>query len=358
MADKTEAPTARRLQDAREEGKVARSVELNSAVILLIGALLLNSLGKSIVDASRKMILSSIQVLPGLQFTAEWLKSWLITQVGRFALPVGLMLLGFLGTGIAVTLAQTNFLWSSKRIGFKFEHINPINGLKRIFSSQGLIELGRALLKLALIGYVAYSYLSGQINQIVALGQTGFAAGVDHFVSLASGLILNIAESYLVLAIADYAFQRYRFMRSMRMTKEEVKEDFKRSEGDPFLRGRIRAQQRQIARNRMMANVKKATVVITNPTHLAVAMEYKPEKMNAPRLLAKGSYLQAQRIVDEARRHDIPVIQNIPLARAIYRTVEIDREIPPDLYVAMAEVLAYVYRQRGKKLPAAVPAGM
>jgi flagellar biosynthetic protein FlhB len=358
MGDKTEAPTARRMEDAREEGKVARSVELNSAVIILVASILLKGPGKQIVDQYKEMVQSSILVLPGLQFTGAWLKHWIIIQLERFALPMAILLLGLLLTGVVVTLAQTNFLWSSKRIGFKFEHINPINGFKRIFSSQGLIELGRALLKLALVGYVAYSYLSGKISEIIVLDQTGLAVGVSGFVDVASGLIMNVAEAYLVLAVVDYAFQRWRFMRSMRMTKEEVKEDFKRSEGDPFLRGRIRAQQRRLARNRMMSNVKKATVVITNPTHLAVAMEYKPENMNAPRVLAKGSYLQAQRIVEEARKHTIPVVQNIPLARAIYRNVDVDHEIPPDLYVAMAEVLAYVYRQRGKKLQPAVPAGM
>lgn len=358
MSDKTEAPTSRRLEEAREEGKVARSVELNSAAILLVGALLLKGPGKQIVDQYKNLLQSTMFVLPGLNFTGAWLKQWIITQGEGFALPCGLLLVGLLVTGVSVTLAQTGFLWSSKRIGFKAEHINPIEGFKRIFSSQGLIELGRALLKLGLIGYVAYTFLASRIGRIIQIGQVDLATGINQYADLAGNLILNIAEVYLVLAVADYAFQRWRFMRSMRMTKEEVKEDFKRSEGDPFLRGRIRAQQRQIARNRMMSNVKKATVVITNPTHLAVAIEYQPEKMNAPRVLAKGSYLQAQRIVEEAKSHSIPVVQNIPLARAIYRTVKIDQEIPPDLYIAMAEVLAYVYRLRGKSLTKAVSPSM
>jgi flagellar biosynthesis protein FlhB len=150
----------------------------------------------------------------------------------------------------------------------------------------------------------------------------------------------------MILAVADYAFQRWRFMRQLRMTKEEVKEEFKRSEGDPFLRGRIRAQQRKIARTRMMSNVHKAKVVITNPTHFAVAIDYQAESMRAPRVLAKGAFNVAQKIVDIARENNIPVVQNVPLARALYKAVEVDQEIPPEMYVAVAEVLAYVYRLR------------
>jgi flagellar biosynthesis protein FlhB len=162
-------------------------------------------------------------------------------------------------------------------------------------------------------------------------------------------LAVRVGSVYLVLAVADYAYQRYRFMKSMKMSKQEVKEDFKRSEGDPFLRNRIRSQQRALARNRMMSNVPKASVVITNPTHLAIAIEYSPDKMAAPKVLAKGAFEIAQRIVTIARENNIPIVQNIPLARAIFKSVEVEQQIPPDLYVAVAEVLAYIYRLKGKK---------
>ena len=217
---------------------------------------------------------------------------------------------------------------------------------KRIFSGSGLIELGRALLKLALVGWVAYSYLKGQVIALSDLGQMDLASGVSKWVDLASTLAIRVGSAYLVLAAADYAFQRWRFMRSMRMTKEEIKEDYKRSEGDPFLRGRIRAQQRRMARNRMMSNVPKAKVVITNPTHFAVALDYDPDNMTAPRVLAKGAFHVAQKIVDIARKNSVPIVQNVPLARALYKSVEVDQEISPDLYLAVAEVLAYVYRLR------------
>lgn len=347
MTDKTEAPTPRRLEDARAEGRVARSLELNTAAILLAGALLLRTLGGGLVGGLKDMIVHAIAALPDAVMTELWLRQWTIEQTLRLGPSLLTILLLLLLVGMSVTLGQTNFLWAGKKIGFDLSRVNPLNGFKRIFSLQGMIELGRALLKLGLVGWVAYSFLRGRLQELLALSQLDLAAGLQQWVNLASSLAIRAGGAYLALAVADYAYQRWRFLRELRMTKQELKEEIKRSEGDPFLRGRIRSQQRRMARSRMMANVHKASVVITNPTHLAVAIEYDPQRMNAPRLLAKGAYLVAQRIVQIARESGVPVIQNVPLARAIYKTVQIDQEIPPELYVAMAEVLAYVYRLRG-----------
>jgi flagellar biosynthetic protein FlhB len=350
MPDKTEAPTPRRLEDARAEGQVARSIELNSAAILLAGTLLLQGPAKGLVDNLRSLIVTNMTVFPKDGLTYEWLRSWVIQQA--LALGPGMLIIsgGLLLVGVSVTVAQTNFMWTSKKIGFDFKRVNPVTGLQRIFSKQGLFELGKALLKLGVIGYVAYSFLAGQLNQLLQLGQAGLAVGLGKWVGLAVSLTLRIGSAYLILAIGDYAFQRWRFMQTMKMSKQEVREDMKRSEGDPFLRGRIRAQQRKIARQRMMSNVHKASVVLTNPTHLAVAIEYNPDQMGAPRVVAKGAYEVAQRIVAIAKENNIPVVQNIPLARAIYRVVDVDQEIPPDLYMAVAEVLAYVYRLRAQSM--------
>lgn len=346
MSDKTEAPTSRRLEDARQEGQVARSLELNTAVILLIGTYLVRGPGANIVLEIRELMVTSISSLPATDVTLPWLRALVFTQVLKLMPNIALILFGLLISGVSVTLVQTGFLWASKKIGFDFKRINPLNGFKRIFSSQGLIEFARALLKLSLVGWAAYTYLRGQLDSIVHLGQMDLASGVAKWAELAIGLAMRIGSFYFILAVADYAFQRWNFMRSMRMTKEEIKEDYKRSEGDPFLRGRIRAQQRKMARSRMMANVPKAKVVVTNPTHFAVALDYEPEKMRAPRVLAKGAFHVAQKIVDIARSNNIPIVQNVPLARAMYRTVEVDQEIPPEMYVAVAEVMAYVYKMR------------
>jgi flagellar biosynthetic protein FlhB len=281
----------------------------------------------------------------------------LIFNVAINVLPkLGLILAIVLITGMIVTLAQTKFLWSTKRSKFDFHKINPLEGFKRIFSGQGLIELAKALLKLGLIGWVAFSFIKGKVSSFLWLGNVDLASGIQSWTDMATALAVRVGMVYLILAIGDYVYQRYRFMKTMKMSKQEVKEDFKRSEGDPFLRNRIRNQQRAIARNRMMSNVPKASVVITNPTHLAIAIEYNPEKMAAPKVLAKGAFETAQRIVKIAREHNIPIVQNVPLARAIFKTVEIEHEIPSDLYIAVAEVLAYIYRLKGIKNRAPVRA--
>lgn len=348
MSNKTEAPTPRRIEEARQEGQVARSQELNTAVLLLAAAFLLRGPGKEINTSFTTLITQSLAQIPGAEIGEKWLLQ-LIYSIGVQVLPpLGLMLFALMFTAIAVTMGQTRFLWTSKKIGFDFKRLNPINGFKRIFSLRGLVEIIRALLKILVVGWVAYSYLSGHIEDLAVLLQTDFRSALSLFADLAVNLMLRVGAVYLLLAAADYAYQRWDWLRNLRMTKEEIKEEYKRSEGDPFLKSRIRAQQRRIARNRMMAKVPKATVVVTNPTHLAIAIEYH-EGMNAPRVIAKGALRVAERIVAIAREHNIPIVQNIPLARAMYKTIEIDQEISPDLYLAMAEVLAYVYRLRGRR---------
>ncbi len=346
MADKTEAPTAHRLEEAREEGKVVYSVELNAAAAMLIGTYLIMGPAKSMSQNLSEQLKQLIIDLPKAELTERFLLKLAFTLGSNILPSFMIILLGLLVTGVAITLAQTNFLWSSKKIGFDFKRINPISGFQRIFSSQGLVELLRATLKLSVIGWVAYSYLKGNIAQLIALSEYDLPSATQIFFDLGANMAIQVGQAYLFLAIADYAYQRWEFMKNMRMSKEDIKEEYKRSEGDPFLKARIRGQMRRMARGRMMANVPNATVVVTNPTHLAIAIEYR-QGMNAPRVLAKGAHHTAQRIVALAREHNIPVIQNIPLARAIFKQTDIDQEISPDLYLAMAEVLAYVYRMRG-----------
>jgi flagellar biosynthetic protein FlhB len=355
MADKTEAPSSRRLEEAREEGRVVRSQELNTAVIILAGGYLLSGPGAQLGLAMKNLITNTIIDLPGTELSSEWLLKT-IYSVGWQILPsFFLILVGLLLTGVVVTVAQTQFLWATKKLGFDFNRVNPLQGFKRIFSTHGLIELLRSLLKLEWVSWFAYSFLRTNYPELIALTQYELGAAVIRFVELSVSLIIRVGSMYLVLAIADYAYQRYDLYKSLKMSKEEVKEEFKRSEGDPMLKSRVRNMQRQMARGRMMANVPKASVVVTNPTHLAIAIEYH-EGMSAPKVLAKGPFRVAERIVKLAKENHIPVVQNIPLARAIYKTIEVGQEISPDLYVAMAEVLAYVYRLRGKTPQKLVPA--
>lgn len=359
MSEKTEAPTSRRISEARQEGQVARSQELNVAAALLMSAWLLSGPGKRLLADLQGLLASSLAVnslagLRDIQFVQAWFGNLILQDGLRLAGDLGLIVAALLFTGVVVTFAQTGLLVSFKRVSFDLKRVNPLSGLKRMFSGQGLFELAKALVKLLVIAWVAYGFLRERLTDLLELGSQEFMAATSGWAGMALALMLRVGAAYLVLAAADYAYQRWSLMRSLRMSKEEVKEEFKRSEGDPTIKGRIRSQQRRMARMRMMANVPKADVVVTNPTHLAVAIQYEAGSMKAPRLLAKGAHLVAERIVGLARQNNVPVIQNIPLARAIYRTVEIDTEIPPELYVAMAEVLAYVYGMKGRSQTASL----
>jgi len=356
MADRTEAPTPRRLEEAREQGQVALSREVTSAAVLLAAALLLRGPGGQLGVAFQKVLTEQIAALPQTELTLRTVQHMGFRMAAQILPPLGGLVLALLAVGAAATLGQTRFLWSSKRVGFDFKRVDPVAGFKRIFSARGLVEMLRALLKLALVGWVTYSFLKSEYPSMLALSQFDLPTATQRFFDLLVALTLRVGGMYLILAAADYAYQRWDLMRNLRMTKEEIKEEVRRSEGDPQLKGRIRSQMRRMARGRMMANVPKATVVVTNPTHLAVAIQYE-EGMNAPKVLAKGAHHTAERIVAIAREHHIPVVQNIPLARAMYKRLEVDDEISPDLYVAMAEVLAYVYRMQGKT-PAPARASM
>jgi len=348
MSERTEQPTPKRIREARLEGNVARSHELSAAAILLVGLLLVRTAGRQLVNGMGEWIKALIIALPeNFPATPGHLPSNLTIHASLWMPWLGVNLGGLLLTAIAANLAQTGFLWSTKRLGFHLDRLNPLKGLKRLFSLHGLIELGKALLKLGLIGGVGYAYLRPRLPILLGLNQNDFVSGITLWFDLALGLAFQIAILYLILAILDYGYQRWNYMRSLRMTREEVKEELKQTEGDPLLRSRIRSYQQRLARTRMMANVPKATVVITNPTHVAVALEYQPATMRAPKVIAKGTNLLAQRIKEIARANRITIVENPPLARVLYQTVDLDQEIPPELYTAVAEVLAYVYRLNG-----------
>lgn len=348
MSERTQDPTPRRLQEARAEGQVALSRELNSAVVMLVGIWLLGGPGKKLVTDLNTVMIQTVSAIPSLARGEEWIGNIILNNLIQFAPGLGLLLMGLLVAGVSVTLIQTRFLWAGKRIGVDLDRLNPLNGFRRILSKQGIVEFIRAFLKLLVIGGVTYAFLRSHSHEITALGKFDLQTSIRQWAELARRLALQVSAAYLILAIVDYAYQYWQNKKSLLMTREEVKEDLKRSEGDPFIRRKIRSQQRRLARQRMMANVPQADVIITNPTHLALAVQYEAESMNAPILLAKGAYRTAERIVALAKSHNIHIVQNIPLAHTLYQNVEVDQEIPSELYVAIAEVLAYIYSLNNK----------
>jgi len=348
MSEKTEAPTPRKLRDARAEGQVAKSHELAGAAVLLAGVLMLQNTGGKLIDEIKLLLSTAASSQPVDVTSGAWLRSLLYDNVIVIAPGLALLLGVILFTGVSVNMAQTGLLWANKRLGFHFDRLDLFKGLKRMVSPQGLVELLKNLAKLLVVGFVAYSFLKSHAGEVLLLGQMDLATAIGNWTGLGFSLATRVGVAYLTLALIDYAYLRWTLMKSLRMTKEEVKEDMKSSEGDPFIRSRIRGQQRRMARMRMMSNVKKADVIITNPTHLAVAVQYNAQEMNAPKVIAKGADRVAERIKELGREHHVPIVENVPVARALYKAVDIDREIPPELYVALAEVLAYVYRMRGQ----------
>lgn len=349
MAEKTEAPSGRRLGEARARGQVMKSIEVNAALVLLIGTWILQSAGKDLANALSEVMIRTMKNIDVPDITLNWIRQTVYDDVGSLAIPLASILFGLMFIGMMATFIQVGFLWANKRKVFDFSRFNVFSGLKRMFSMSGVFELLKSTLKICLIGFVAYGYLQENVLKLLTLCQMDFRSGINEWVDLAAGLVIRIATFYFALAIADYLYQRWQFMKNMKMTKEEVKEEFKQSEGDPTIKGRIKEQQRRMARMRMMAAVPRADVIITNPTHLAVAVKYDSGAMEAPKVLAKGSQFLAQKIVEIGKNNQISVVQNIQLARALYRNVEVDQEIPPDLYVSMAEVLAYVYKLKKQK---------
>lgn len=344
---RTEAPTPRRREEAREQGQVALSADLSSSVLLLVGVVILWLGGRTLADGLARGIHRDI-----LALSRHWeIGPEKARELAMFQLRQTLELLGlFLGllfvaaAGVGMLQAGIHFL--PNLVEFKWERLSPANGWSRLFSMAAVVRGLAALLKVAAVAAVAYWVLHGRATEIATLGDGSLARATTVGWNLAIRLALAMAGALVLLGVADYAFQRWRLERSLRMTRQEMREELKREEGDPQLKARIRRLQRETARRRMLAEVPRAQVVITNPTHLAIALQYDRDTMAAPRVVAKGAGLVAQRIAETARRHAVPVIERKPLAQALFKTVEIDQEIPAPLYHAVAEVLAYVYRLR------------
>jgi flagellar biosynthetic protein FlhB len=250
--------------------------------------------------------------------------------------------------GLIVNFVQVGWKPSFKPLKPKFSRLNPIQGFKKLFSPRSLIELFKAMIKVAIISAIIYQYLSKEIENIFLLLDMSIMESVRYIGNLAINIGLKIGMFFIFMAVADYAYQRYEHEKSLKMTKEEVKEEHKMSEGNPQVKSKIRQKMREVSMRRMMQDIPKADVVITNPTHYAIAIQYDADVASAPIVLAKGVDYLAQRIKSVAQENEIQMVENRPLARALYQTVDIGQEVPPELYQAVAEVLAFVYGLKNK----------
>jgi len=346
--DRTEQATPRKRQEMRQKGRVARSGEINAAFGLLACLLALRVTGPYMVGNLLGLVRAGFQLAPGADLAQRELTSGLMALVVTMVKVLAPLLGAAAVAGIASNVCQVGFNFTLQPLAPDWDRLNPVRGFARIFSKQALVTLAKSLLKIGIVGWVAYSFLRKNYDLVAGLTAMGHAeiyATVGH---LAWQLFLRAAAALIVIAGFDYVFQRFEFERSIRMTKQEVKDEWKRSEGDPLIKSRQRQRHREVARARMMQEVARATVVVTNPVHLAVALRYEPREMDAPEVVAKGQRLVAERIKEVARDNDVPVVENPELARALYHQVEIGQRLPADLYQAVAEIIAFVYRLAGR----------
>jgi flagellar biosynthetic protein FlhB len=344
--NKTEQPTQRRLRKAREKGQIARSKEVSSAAVLMGGLLVLLFFGQTMMEALKYEMKQMLNFRLPPDITIPYLTGIANSAGIRIAIVLAPILLAVAMFSIIANILQGGLVFSTQSLGFHFEKLSPQKGLGKIFSKNGLVELVKSLLLLIAIAIISYQVISAHFPLYPRLVLMDVRKLVYWIASISYTVFIRVAIMLVVLAIADYCFQKYRFKEQLKMTKQEIKEEFKEMEGDPITKGRIRRIQREMARKRMMADVPNADVVITNPTHYAVALSYKVESMDAPKVVAKGVGFLALKIRELAQEHGVPLVENRPLAQTLYKSVEIGESIPSNLYKAVAEILAYIYKAK------------
>lgn len=344
--ERTEQATERRKDEARQNGQVARSAELVSAVALLAGMAGLAGFGPGILvrlsDLVRQL-LSNIDHPAASSAEIYSLFQNLSLQMALLLLPLSLCLTA---VGVGTNVAQVGFLFTTRPLAPRWSVLNPIQGSKRFFSVRGGVELVKAILKVVIIASVAWGTVVVDVERLLPLAGANGATILERVGAATLRLGFRVGLALLVLAAIDYAYQRWEWERSLRMTRKEIEQEQKEQEGDPRVKARIRMLQRQAARRRMVADVKKADVVITNPVHVAVALQYDRGSMDAPLVLAKGLRKVAERIKEEAKKHGIPIVEDPPLARLLFKKSALGKPIPGGLYRAVAQVLAHVWRLR------------
>ena len=353
-AEKTEQPTAKKLDDARKEGQVAKSQEIATAFTLLALFVIIRVIYPFMGTNFQNLFERVYNNIPNVARTYDgmlpfaYIRSILTNAIlTMFLICAPFFIVAFLIAFLS-DLVQVGFKPTSKPLQPKLNKLNPISGMKKIFSSRKLFELGKSLLKLAVMAVVIYSFFTGRTESLFLLYDIPLKQAIGLMGNLIIDLGFRIAAAYMVIAFIDLIYQRRKFNKDMMMTKKEVKDEYKNSEGDPAVKGAQKRRMMEASRRRMMQQLPQADVVITNPTHYAVAIKYDAEESDAPIVVAKGADYLAQKIKEIAKENKVEIVENKPLARMLYANVEVGEMVPPELYKAVAEVLAYVYHLQGK----------
>lgn len=347
---KTEKATPKKRSDVRKKGQVAKSIEINTAFLFLFAFSSLKLLGTYMKSSLEQIFFENFQKIQDMEVFFE---PYYISKYGPYIFLKtmkisGPILIIIMFSGLISSYIQVGWHPTMEPIRPKFNKLNPISGFKRMFSKTSLVELVKAIFKVVVLGFVIYSRIKTEVPNFLRLIDMSLTQILGYVGDLVVSIGIKIAFIFLFMSVADFMYQKYKFEDSIKMTKEEIKEEYKQAEGDPQLKSKIKQKMREISMRRMMHAIPEADVIITNPTHYAVAIKYDPAKGAAPIVIAKGADYIAQKIKEKASESKIEIVENKPLARALYATVEIGDEIPPELYQAVAEVLAFIFSLKNK----------
>ena len=346
--EKTEKATPKKRQESRQKGQVAKSTDINTAIILLFVFIFLWIIGSFVGKEIITFIQFMYQEYLLFTLTVENVQSLFLEITTQAVMVVAPIMVIAAIAGIFSNYLQVGFLFAPEAIEMKLSKLDPIQGFKRIYSVRAIVELLKSLLKIALVGVVTFAVLWLSMDQILMMSLIPVADSLSFVATTTVTMGVAVSILLIFLAVLDYMYQRYDHEKNIRMSKQDIKDEYKKTEGDPLIKSKIKEKQRQMAMQRMMQEVPKADVVITNPTHYAIALKYDGDKMDAPVVVAKGVDFIAQKIKGIAKHHEIITVENRPLARALYDQTDIGDEVPEQLFKAVAEVLAYVYRIKNK----------
>lgn len=348
QSQKTEEPTHKRIEDARKKGQVAASREVNHWFMILAATVVMMMVAPGLMKQLRGLFVKFIgqpHQLPTDFNSLHVMLIELISAVGMALLPLTLLLVA---AALLAGLVQNGLMFAPDQLKPKFEKISMLKGVKRLFSSRSLIEFLKGVFKLAIVGAVAVILMIPEFNRLEEFSSQSIAASLGLLHGLAVKLLIGVLAIVSLIAVLDILYQRMMHTKQMKMSRQEIKDELKQTEGDPIVRGRLRQIRRERAQKRMMAAVPEATVVVTNPTHFAVALKYDLDEMPAPMVVAKGADHIARRIREIAKENDVPILENPPLAQALHAGVEIGEEVPEQHYKAVAEIISYVLKLKGK----------
>ncbi|KAF1681159.1 flagellar biosynthesis protein FlhB [Bacillus sp. SKDU12] len=346
--EKTEKATPKKRKDTRKKGQVAKSSDVNTAISLLVIFLSFIAIGPYMRDRLLSFIETFYTDLLTMKLSESNVHTLFISLLKDMGIILAPILLVALIAGVASNYLQVGFLFSAEAIQPKLEKLDPIKGFKRIYSMRAIVELIKSILKITVVGFAAFAVLWLHYGEILRLPLLTPAEVLSFVSKLTLWMGLSGAGALLILAGLDYLYQRFDYEKNIKMSKQDIKDEYKKSEGDPIIRSKIKQRQREMAMRRMMQEVPKADVIITNPTHYAIALKYDEGKMDAPYIVAKGVDHMALKIRKIAKEHDVMMVENRPLARALYDQVEIDQAVPEEFFKALAEILAYVYKTKQK----------